>query len=198
MKLGLLLTLVLSAAAVATPAEARIDEWRIGAVANIRNDHGEIVEGKEEGVNVEIELVAKSPAWLELIGSPRPYAFGSIATNADGVNFGGVGLLWRWEFADGWAFEPGVGYIVHDGQRDNPYALGSPEAAAFEADNQLLGSRDLFRESLALEREFGDRFAMQIYWEHMSHGQILDEGRNQGLDYVGTRFILRFSPDPAE
>ena len=39
--------------------------------------------------------------------------------------------------------------------------------------------------------------AMQFYWEHMSHGQILDSGRNQGLDYVGLRFSYRFDPDAA-
>lgn len=39
---------------------------------------------------------------------------------------------------------------------------------------------------------------MQLYWEHMSHGQILDEGRNQGLDYVGLRFLYRFDDDTAQ
>jgi len=31
----------------------------------------------------------------------------------------------------------------------------------------------------------------------MSHGQILDSGRNQGLDYVGLRFSYRFDSDAA-
>lgn len=191
-------TLLLAVAGLVAPAHAKIDELRLGAVGNIRDDHGEIVEGKQEGANVEIEIVSSSPDFLNLIGSPRPYAFGSIATDEGGVSFGGVGVLWRWEFADGWAFEPGFGYIVHDGEIDNPYADGTPEAAAFEEENQLLGSRDLFRSSFALEREFGERFAAQLYWEHMSHGQILDSGRNQGLDYVGLRFLYRFDPDAAD
>ncbi len=186
------------AAGLMTPAEAKIDEIRLGVAGNIRSDHGDIVEGKEEGANVEVEIVSSSPDFLNLIGSPRPYIMGSANTDDDGVSFGGVGLLWRWEFADGWAFEPGFGYIVHDGEIDSPFTPGSPAAVAFEADHQLLGSRDLFRTSFALEREFGDRFASQLYWEHMSHGQILDEGRNQGLDYVGLRFIYRFDPDPAD
>ena len=87
--------------------------------------------------------------------------------------------------------------LVHDGEIDNPFPDGSPAGNAFEEDNQLLGSRDLFRTTFALEREFGERAAMQIYWEHMSHGQILDSGRNQGLDYVGLRFSYRFDPDAA-
>jgi hypothetical protein len=32
----------------------------------------------------------------------------------------------------------------------------------------------------------------------MSHGQILDEGRNQGLDYVGVRLLYRFDTDAAD
>lgn len=198
MKLRLLTGIALLAAGFAAPAHAELDEMRIGAVGNIRDDHGEIVEGKNEDPNVELELVWSSPDVLSFLGSPRPYVMGSFATGEDGVNFGGFGLYWRWEFADGWAFEPGFGYIIHDGEIDNPYPDGSAQAAAFEADNQLLGSRDLFRDSFALEREFGDHFAMQLYWEHMSHGQILGSGRNQGMDYVGLRGVVRFNADPAE
>lgn len=190
-------TLLVAFAGLAAPALARIEELRLGAVGNIRSDRGDIVEGKHEGANVEIDIISSSPDFLNLIGSPRPYVMASIATEDDGVNFGGVGVYWRWEFADGWAFEPGFGYIIHDGEIDNIYPPGSPESVAFVADNQLLGSRDLFRSSFALEREFGERFAAQLYWQHMSHGQVLGRGRNQGLDYVGVRFLYRLDPDPA-
>jgi len=198
MKLKLFGTsLFVAVAAMIAPAHAKIDEWRLGVVSNIRDDHGEIVEGKEEGANIELDIVSSSPDFLNLIGSPRPYAMVSINTD-NGVSFGGVGVLWRWEFADGWAFEPGFGYIIHDGELDNPYPGTSPEGIAFEEEHQLLGSRDLFRSSFALEREFGNHTALQLYWQHMSHGQILDTGRNQGLDYVGLRFIYRIDPDPAQ
>ncbi|MBC7769570.1 MAG: acyloxyacyl hydrolase [Phycisphaerales bacterium] len=200
MKMKLLCSSLLIAAAglmFAAPAEAKIDEVRFGVVGNIRSDQGEIVEGKEDGANVELEIVSSSPDFLNLIGSPRPYIMGSLNTG-DGVSFGGVGVVWRWEFADGWAFEPGFGYIVHNGEIDNPFPPLSPEGIAFEADHQLLGSRDLFRSSFALERELGERAALQLYWQHMSHGQILDSGRNQGLDYVGLRFLYRFDADPAD
>ncbi len=180
------------------PAEAKLEEVRIGAVANIRNDHGRVIAGKHEGVNLEYEIVSDSPDLLNFIGSPRPYALISVAAHDDGVTFGGIGVYWRWEFADGWAFEPGFGYIVHDGAIDNNFPDGTPAAAAFEADNQLLGSNDLFRASFALEREFTPRLAAQLYWEHMSHGEVLDRGRNQGLDYVGVRLLYRFGEDFAD
>ncbi len=190
-------TLLIAVAALIAPAHAKIDELRLAYVNNLQDDHGTIVDGKE-GENVEIELVSSSPDFLNIIGSPRPYAMISANVSNDGVNFGGVGVIWRWEFADGWAFEPSFGYIIHDGEIDQPYVDGTPEAAAFSDEHQLLGSRDLFRTTFALEREFGSSFAGQIYWEHMSHGQILDQGRNQGLDYVGLRFLYRFDPDAAD
>jgi lipid A 3-O-deacylase len=190
-------TLAVAIASLVAPAHAKIDEIRLGYVNNLQDDQGEIVDGKE-GENVELEIVSSSPDFLNIIGSPRPYAMVSVNSSDDGVNFGGVGLLWRWEFADGWAFEPGFGYIIHDGEIDNPFPDNTPQAEEFSAENQLLGSEDLFRTTFALEREFGNRVAAQVYWEHMSHGQVLDQGRNQGLDYVGLRFTYRFDPDPAE
>lgn len=191
-------TLLLALAGFAAPARAEVEEIRFGTVGNVRLDHGDLTRGKYGALNAELDVVSSSPDFLNLIGSPRPYAFISAPTADDGVMFGGIGLYWRLEFADGWAFEPGFGYIVHDGEIDNPFAGNSPEGVAFEAEHQLLGSRDLFRSSFALEREFGERTAVQLYWEHMSHGQILDEGRNQGLDYVGLRFLYRLDPDSAD
>jgi lipid A 3-O-deacylase len=190
-------TLLIAVAGLIAPAHAKIDEIRLAYVNNLQDDQGEIVDGKE-GENAELELVSSSPDFLNIIGSPRPYVMVSGNVSDDGVNFGGVGLLWRWEFADGWAFEPGFGYIIHDGEIDNPFPDNTPDAQAFSDEHQLLGSRDLFRTTFALEREFGTRFAAQLYYEHMSHGQILDEGRNQGLDFVGLRLLYRFDDDASD
>src|SRR5262249_37399408 len=128
---------------------------------------------------------------------PRPYLLAS--GNLEGkTSFGGIGAVWRWNISDHWAIEPGFGYVIHNGEIDNIYPLGTPQAARFEEEHQLLGSRDLFRTTFALEREFGTRFGAQLYYEHLSHGQILDSGRNQGWDGVGVRFIMRFNPDPTD
>ena len=93
----------------------------------------------------------------------------------------------------GWHFEPGFGYVVHDGAVSNPFANGTPEAAAFFEENVLFGSEDLFRTSLALTWDVSPNFALQGIYEHLSHGQILGEGRNQGLDEIGVRAVWRFN-----
>ena len=56
----------------------------------------------------------------------------------------------------------------------------------------LLGSRDLFRSSLALTWDMSNDFALQAIYEHLSHGQVLGTGRNQGLDEIGLRAVWKF------
>lgn len=146
---------------------------------------------KEDGPTVEGELVFASPDVFRYILSPRPYAIASVNTAGD-TSYGGVGLLWNWNFAEGWSLEPSLGYVIHDGETNNPFPNGSPEAAAFVEDQVLLGSRDLFRTGLALNRDFGANWGGQLVYEHLSHGQILGEGRNQGMDSAGVRVYWRF------
>lgn len=63
-------TLMMAVVGVAAPALAKVEEIRVGVVGNIRDDHGEITEGKHEGANVELDIVSSSPDFLNLIGSP--------------------------------------------------------------------------------------------------------------------------------
>ena len=146
---------------------------------------------KEDGPNVEFQLSFDSPGFLSWAGSPQPYVMASFNTAGD-TSFGGFGLEWRWDFADNWALEPGVGYVIHDGELENPYANGTPEAAAFAAENVQYGSRDLFRTSLGLTYNFAGPWEGQVFYEHLSHGQILGNGRNQGVDQIGLRFGYQF------
>ena len=114
--------------------------------------------------------------------------------NTDGnTSYGGVGLEWDWQFAPGWRLEPGFGYVIHDGAINNPYGSGNQQAADFAEDHVLLGSKDLFRTSLALTYDIAPAWAVQGIYEHLSHGQILGTGRNQGLDEIGVRVLWRFN-----
>lgn len=146
---------------------------------------------KEGGPNINGEIVFKSPDVLGIIWSPRPYIMGSVNTAGD-TSFGGVGLEWTWHFADGWAFEPGFGYVIHDGELEFPYPQGDPRNDPISSEKVFLGSRDLFRTNLSLNRYINDTWGVQLMYEHLSHGQILGNGRNQGLDNVGVRVIYKF------
>jgi len=175
---------------IAPAAVAQVDSIRFGVmehnicVVDCKN------ADKESGVNIAGELRFKSPDFLGWAGSPHPYLMASVNTDGN-TSYGGGGLEWDFEFVPGWRLEPGFGYVIHDGELNNPFANGTPEAAAYFEEHVLLGSRDLFRTSLALTWDVSPDFAVQGIYEHLSHGQILGEGRNQGMDEIGFRAVWR-------
>jgi lipid A 3-O-deacylase len=180
-----------AAMALAPAAHAGVSEVHVGVMA-----HNICVTdcknaNKEDGPAVEFEVSFDSPGFLNWAGSPKPYLVASVNVAGE-TSFGGIGLEWRWNFADGWALEPGVGYVVHDGETVNPFANGTPESLAFSNEHVLLGSRDLFRTSLGLTRDFDGPWEGQVFFSHLSHGQIIGEGRNQGMDQLGVRFGYQF------
>jgi lipid A 3-O-deacylase len=146
--------------------------------------------GKEASPNIGVEILFTSPRALAWAGAPKPYLSASVNSAGD-TSFAALGLEWQAQLGAGWRIEPGLGYAFHTGETNNPFRAGDPRAAAFNRDKVLLGSDDLFRVSLGLSRMFGSRWAAGIVWEHYSHGQILGEGRNQGMDEVGLRMSRR-------
>lgn len=177
-----------------TPAWADISEIRVGVLAhNIRVTDPKNAN-KEDGVNLNAEVLFESPVLFGRIGAPKPYLMAS-ANTAGETSYAGAGVIWQWRFADGWRLEPGLGYVIHSGEElDNPIPPNQPaRRQAFENANLLLGSRDLFRTSIAVTRELSQRWAVQATFEHLSHGQILGSGRNQGLDTAGVRVVYRFA-----
>ena len=187
-----LMTLALSAVGLPGIASADlVDEVRVGVIQhNICVTDCKNAD-KEDGPNIHGEVVFESPDFLSILASPEPYLIASVNT-AGNTSFGGFGVNWDFEIADGWAIEPGLGYVIHNGETANPFPNGSPEAAAFASENVLLGSEDLFRTSLSLTRDLNTNWRVQLHYEHLSHGQILGDGRNQGMDSVGVRLGYRF------
>ena len=85
-----------------------------------------------------------------------------------------------------------MGYVLHDGELNSPFPQGSPEGDAFTEDHVLLGSRDLFRTTFGLHYDINEAWGAELLYEHLSHGQILGNGRNQGLDNIGVRISYKF------
>ncbi|WP_430403568.1 acyloxyacyl hydrolase [Hyphomonas sp.] len=180
------LSILASFAMAGTAFADLLDEARVGVM-----QHNVCVTDcnnadKEDGPNISAELVFKSPDFLSVVLAPRPYVMGSLNTSGN-TSYGAAGLIWNFSLTERLSFEPGVGYALHDGALESPFPQGDPQGDAFTSNHVLLGSEDLFRTSLALNYAISDRWGAQVLYEHLSHGQILGNGRNQGLDNVGLR-----------
>lgn len=146
----------------------------------------------EDGENIAIEAVIASPAFLAFLGKPRPYAQYSWNVQ-DETHFGGLGLVWQTPVWRNRVFgEFGLGLVIHDGVIDLPEDRSDPAFLDKLENRVLFGSRELFRTTFAAGYRISDDWDAMVVFEHLSHGQILGDGRNQGLDNIGLRFSRRF------
>lgn len=173
-------------ALAAAPVHAQLDEVRVGVVAH------DVVDHAEDGPQIGLEALFDSPDFLSPIGAPRPYVYASLSTQGY-TNLVAAGLNWTWRPATRWSFEGAFGISYNDGvddivdlPPDDPVRIETARTRA------LLGSDWLFHTRLGTDYALNERWAVGVYYEHFSHGQILASGRNQALDEVGARLSYRF------
>ena len=174
-------------AGLAAPASAQIvEEIRFGVVAH------DVANQTEDGPQIALEALFASPDFLSIIGSPRPYLYGSFSTQGF-TNLGAAGLNWTANLSQRFSVEGALGISYNDGVEDvtdrdpgDPFRIRTAETRA------LLGSHWLFHTRLGADYALNERWAVGAYYEHFSHGQILADGRNQALDEVGVRIGYRF------
>jgi lipid A 3-O-deacylase len=154
--------------------------------ADIKNSH------KESGGDIQLEAQFKRPGFLDWTYI-HPYVIASINVIGD-TSY--VGFGWNWDFRfgknDEWGFQPILGYVLHNGYTQDPYPKSDPRYGPYFNEHLLLGSKDLFRLGLAGSRKFGDKLEGQVVLEHLSHGYILGDEVNQGVDNLGLRLIYKF------
>ena len=168
-----------------------IDEVRFGLF-----DHNICVSdcmnaNKEKGPVIQGEIAFRSPAPVKTFFNPRIYIIASVNLAGD-TSYIGTGIHLNVPIIDDWMLEPGFGYVVHDGTLQNRYTRLDPRYNNYWQQNLLLGSRDLFRSSLAVNRAIDEIWSIQIQIDHLSHGRLIGEGENQGLDSLGLRISRRF------
>jgi lipid A 3-O-deacylase len=146
--------------------------------------------GKEQGPNIELGAHFASPRFLSVLGKPRPYAMVS-ANSAGDTSFLAAGLGWRVPLGPDWAFEPAIGVAWHNAARANPFPNGDPRATQFSERRIINSSRDVFHTTLGVSRALTESMRLGVVYEHLSHGQILGKGRNQGIDQAGLRLSFK-------
>lgn len=162
-------------------------EFRLGVTAHDLADH------VEDGPNVTTEVLFASPDFLDWAWSPRPFLYGSWNTNGL-TNFGAAGLAWNWGWTERLNFEFKTGISYNDGVSDiDPNSHpGDPTRIRLATTRSLMGAHWLFYNSIGLDYDLNESWAAGLYYEHISHGQIIASGRNQALDNAGVRLAYRW------
>lgn len=173
-------------------AEAQISEVRFGVFDHNVNIHAKN-GGKEKGPDIQAQMVFESPSWLEWAYGPHPLIVGSLNTHGE-TSFLGAGMEWSVPLGEQFELQPFIGVVYHNGDfLDNPYEPADGSMHTWFNDEKLaLGSRDLFWIGFNLERKLSDEWAIVFHFEHLSHGQILGSGKNQGLDNFGLMIARKF------
>ena len=160
-------------------------------------------------------LTRITPKFLRNTFRPQPYVGGTL--NLGGrTSHAGAGVLYRGYAGERLYGEWATGLVVHDGTLENePSALlqglqdGTitgpfTDAQIFQTlvdlqdlefrqrNNIEFGSRVLFRNAFTVGYRVNRKLAVEGFVEHLSHGNILSSGSNEGLDSYGVRTSLRF------
>ena len=197
-------------AATAMPAMAQVTEVRAGIGAHDLRVLGDQTVKEDSGV-INGEIIFEEPEFLKWALSPQPYIGGQLNLGG-GTSYGGAGLLWRQNFGKKFYGDFSFGVVIHDGtlEADLPTIdfndfesveafLADPQAQAilnersFRRLNTLeYGSRILLREQLTLGYRLDEKWALEGYFEHVSHGNIWTDGPNDGSDSAGFRVNRKF------
>ena len=150
-------------------------EVRVGLLAH---DIDAFERGREDGVDLSLEVYFTSPAVLEAIWSPRPHIGIALNTAGDTSQVYG-GLVWDWPFWQPFFLEGALALAVHDGK-----------LASAPRDRKALGCRVLFRESVALGARFLERHTIAVQFAHISNASLCTS--NPGLNTLGIQYGVRF------
>ncbi|MEQ8935169.1 MAG: acyloxyacyl hydrolase [Amphiplicatus sp.] len=163
------------------PAMGQIDEVRAGLALH---DFGPFSTNKEDGIEINAEVMFDSPSGLSWLGSPRPFVGVAVATDGDATSqlYGGLG--WEVDIARRYFVGAGVGFLVHDGETG--FDPGDP----FLPDSAYLGCRVLARLSGEIGYRLSERLSASVQFAHASNAGICDE--NEGLDTTGFRLGYKF------
>jgi lipid A 3-O-deacylase len=152
-----------------------LSEVRLGVLAH---DQGPFSSNKEDGADINLELLFVSPDFLDGIGAPRPHAGLTLNTSGD-TSQAYLGLSWEWDFWDGAFAGFSLGGAVHNGE-----TLRAP------LDKKELGCSVLFRESIDFGYRLDDNNSLMVHLGHISNAKLCDT--NEGLENIGIRHGYRF------
>ena len=157
-------------------------------------------QSQEGGADFMIGLQTDRIDALKYIFKPAVHGMVSVNTGLP-TDFVAVGFDWPIAILGSakWYVRPGIGVAYTTGKADVGSAF-EPGLTAQERDRRAhiaatridFGSSVLFEPELALGYRISDKWRVEASYVHLSNGQILHQGKNQGLDDVGLRLGYRF------
>ena len=201
----IVISLAAAASGLALAAPASAGEIIAGVFAHDVTFVGEAVglgaAGKEGGANVHLGWRSdRLDSWPDWMRGPRAHVFISGNTEGD-TSYIAAGLTWHIPLSDDgrWYVQPGMGLAVHDGYDLFP-DFSEPGISPEEFDRRValrserieFGSQIVFEPEISLGYRITDNVAVELSYVHLSNGQIFHQGKNEGLDEVGVRFLYHF------
>lgn len=157
----------------------------------------DLYQGEEEGGTADVQIVYRSAPLSKAL---KPRLTAKLQVNTDNrTSFASVGAEWRQHVLNGRVYgQIGIGLALHDGYRftPDPFVGGlSPAETQRRVDLYLnrtsFGSRVLFNPNLSVGVRLGERWAVEVAYEHFSHAQLFSR-QNPGIDNLGIRVVHRF------
>jgi len=156
-------------------------------------------ESDTHDINAEIifravDLFGFENRYLDFFFSPRPLIGGSL-NNKNKTHTAYAELNWRHIFANQVFIAASWGLAYHTGNLERPTRQCVLPEICHLAGNRAfddarrevtLGSRILFRESIAMGYRFDRRHSVSFYAAHISNGGLA--GDNDGMNFVGIRY----------
>lgn len=170
LRIGILVWVVMRACEAAPqPQELRVGVLRHGVKSRLH-------QGREKGYDLNVEYLFPSfqKGFWALIGSPRFHGGGSLNTRGGTHQFYG-GLNWHFPVLQRYFCEVSLGGEIHNGVLKDPTHLRKI----------ALGSRCLFRESMAFGVIVSPCWTVSVLLDHASNERVAQP--NPGLTNFGVR-----------
>ncbi|SOB59011.1 Lipid A 3-O-deacylase-related protein [Pseudodesulfovibrio profundus] len=164
----LLLCLVVTSASAGEPAF--ISEVRGGVYSH---DIDFWSFKREQGVDVNGEILFVSPEVLSVLFAPRPHVGATLNTAGD-TSHVYAGLTWEYDMTPDFFVDLNLGGSAHNGKLDTD-----------DNDRKSFGSSLLFRVGGAVGYRLTSNWNISLQYEHMSNAYIADP--NEGMDNLGVR-----------
>ncbi len=153
---------------------------------------------RENGEDILVGWRSDQLGWLKILG--RPSAYVTAAANTDvSTDWLVTGVAWKFKVYDKIYVRPNFGIGYTTGKASRP-SVTQPGLTPAQVASRLhlyetrisFGTHWQFNPGLSAGYQINDRLAAELSYEHLSNGQILHQGDNEGLDDVGVRLVYAY------